>query len=322
MTELDLHLVRQLRPAVEARCRRTAMRCAEGAPRLGVSPVWLKLECEQVTGSFKVRGPLALRAQSLDHRPWVAASAGNHGLGVAYALQGLGTPPRVFVPRTSPAVKQSAIAALGATITVVDTTSYDDTEAAAKRYAATANAFFVSPFDHPAIMAGNGGTLGLEILEQLPDVASLLVPVGGGGLASGLACVVRALRPGVRIIGVQSQATPAMFESRQRGSAVLVHHGPPTLAEGLEGGVSARSFAYVSRWVDDLHLVSEAAIAAAMRWLWHTQRLRVEGSAAVGIAALLDGLRLPAPVCVILTGGNVDAATWTRVLSEEMQGDR
>ena len=286
------------------------MRRAEGAPGL-----WLKLECEQVTGSFKVRGPLALRGLCHDPRPWVAASAGNHGLGVAYALRGIGTPPHLFVPRSSPEVKRAAIAALGATITIVDTTSYDDAEIAAKRYARATNALFVSPFDDAAIMAGNGGTVGLEVLEQLPDVASLLVPVGGGGLIAGVACVMRALRPEVRIIGVQSEATPAMFESRRRGRAVLTHHGPPTLAEGLEGGVSARSFAYVSQWVDDIRLVSEASIAAAMRWLWDTQRLRVEGSAAVGIAARLDGLQLPTPICAILTGGNVDDPVWDSVLA-------
>jgi threonine dehydratase len=129
-------------------------------------------------------------------------------------------------------------------------------------------------------------------------------------LIAGLACVVRALRPQVRIVGVQSELTPAMFESRRTGRAVLTHSGPPTLAEGLEGGVSDRSFAYVSRWVDDLRLVPETAIADAMRWLWREERVRVEGSAAVGMAALLTGLSLPSPVCVVLSGSNVDPEIW------------
>ncbi len=313
--ELDLHLVRQVRAAVERRCRRTSMRRSAAASRLAGRAVWLKLECEQVTGSFKVRGPLALRATTASPRPWVAASAGNHGLGVAFALRGVAPPPRVFVPRTSPQVKRTAIAALDAHVVVVDTSSYDDTEAAARAWAAKHGAFFVSPFDDATIMAGNGGTLGLEILEQLPDVGSIVFPVGGGGLASGLACVVRELRPAVCLAGVQSTATPAMFESRRLGHAVLRHQGPPTLAEGLEGGVSARSFAYVSRWVDDLRLVSEASIASAMRWLWHEEGVRVEGSAAVGMAAVLEGLLLPPPVCVVLTGCNMDDATWERALS-------
>lgn len=311
--ELELHLVRQVRPAVESRCRRTPMRRA--STRLGASETWLKLECEQVTGSFKVRGPLALRSLLVDPRRWVTASAGNHGLGVAYALRGVTPSPLVFVPRTSPQVKREAIAGLGATIRIVDTTSYDEAEDTARSWAAAEDARFVSPFDDPAIMAGNGGTLGLEILEQQPQVASLVVPVGGGGLIAGIACVMRALRPRVHILGVQSEATPAMVESRQKRRALLRHTGPPTLAEGLEGGVSQQSFELVERWVDDLRLVPETSIAAAMRWLWREEGLRVEGSAAVGVAALLDGVRLPGPVCVVLTGRNVDDATWNRVLT-------
>lgn len=308
--KLTLHLVRQLRSAVEARTRRTPLRRSAAAAAQGQGDVWLKLECQQVTGSFKVRGPLALRAFQGSPRPWVAASAGNHGLGVAYALHGVAAAPRIFVPRTSAKVKRAAMTALGADIHVVDTDSYDAAEAVAKRWAQEQGALFVSPFDDPCIMAGNGGTLGLEILEQLPHVASLVVPVGGGGLIAGLACVLRALRPEVRIVGVQSEHTPAMFESRRTGRALLSHTGPPTLAEGLEGGVSEDSFAYVSRWVDDIHLVPERLIAEAMRWLWREEHLRVEGSAAVGMAALLEGLRLPAPLCVVLSGSNVDPETW------------
>jgi len=218
------------------------------------------------------------------------------------------------VPRSAAKVKRDAIAALDAEITVVDTTSYDDTELAARRWASEHDALFVSPFDDPLIMAGNGGTLALEILEQLPEVASVVVPVGGGGLASGIGCVMRALRPSARLVGAQSENTPAMHDSMARGAAILRHSGPPTLAEGLEGGVSARSFDYVSRWFDEVRLVSEASVAAAMRWLWDAHGARVEGSAAVGIAALLDGLRLPGPVCAILSGCNVDDDTWDRVM--------
>ncbi len=312
--ELSLHLVRQVRPAVENRTRRTPLVPSGPATRCFGARVFLKLESQQVTGSFKARGPLAVRAQCAEPKRWVAASAGNHGLGVAHALRGMGSRPHVFVPRTSARVKRDAIAALGAEITLVDSSSYDDAEAAARQWAEAHDALFVSPFDDPHIMAGNGGTLGLEILEQLPDVASILVPVGGGGLAAGIGCVVRELKPDVRLIGVQSTNTPAMHDSLRRGEAILRHHAPETLAEGLEGGVSTRSFEYVSRWFDDVRLVSEERIAQAMRWLWDEHQVRVEGSAAVGVAALLDGARPPAPVCVLLTGCNVDDETWDRVI--------
>jgi threonine dehydratase len=314
---LDLDLVRRLRPAVEARSRRTPMRRSAPAERLVAVPTWLKLESEQVTGSFKVRGPLALRAVVPDGRRWVTASAGNHGLGVAWAVRGGRTPPLVFVPRSSPRVKRTAIAALDAEVRVVDTTSYDAAEDAARRWAADHDERFVSAFDDEIIMAGNGGTLALEILEALPDVGAILLPVGGGGLAAGLGCVVRALRPGLRLVGVQSEATPAMAESFRTGRAVLRHSGPPTLCEGLEGGVSERTYAYARQWLDELLLVPESAVAAAMRWLWHEHGLRVEGSAAVGVAACLhEPPRLPGPVCIVLTGCNVDDATWEAVVRE------
>jgi threonine dehydratase len=310
---LDLETVRRLRPAVEARSRRTPLRRAgDLEARLGTA-VWLKLECQQVTGSFKVRGPLALRAVVPDARRWVTASAGNHGLGVAWAQHGSRTPPLVFVPRASPQVKRAAIAALDAEVRVVEAPSYDAAEDAARRWAADHDGRFVSAFDDEVIMAGNGGTLGLEILEALPDAGSILVPVGGGGLASGLGCVVRALRPAVRLVGVQSEATPAMYESFRSGRAVLRHSGPPTLCEGLEGGVSRRSYDYARRWLDQVVLVSESAVARAMRWAWEAHGLRLEGSAAVGPAACLEAPPpLPGPVCIVLTGCNVDDDTWER----------
>jgi threonine dehydratase len=312
--DLDAGLVQCIRAAVEARARRTPVVPATPAGSPGFGGVWLKLEHRQVTGSFKVRGPLAVRALQRDATPWVAASAGNHGLGVAYAMRSSPEPVHVFVPRTSPRVKRDAIAHLGAHVHVVDTPHYDGAEAVARAWAQQHAALFVSPFDDACIMAGNGGTLGLEILEQLPDVATIVVPVGGGGLAAGLACVVRAYRPRVRILGVQSEATPAMHASLQRGAAILEHSGPPTLAEGLEGGVSERSFQYVRRWLDDVLLVPEDAIARAMLWMARQHGERIEGSAAVGLAALLEGsLDAPSPRCIVVTGSNVDAATWRDV---------
>lgn len=312
--ELDLELVRSVRPAVEARTRRTPARRAPALDAACGAPVWLKLECEQVTGSFKARGPLALRSRDADLRPWVTASAGNHGLGVAFAWRGRTPHPVVFAPRTVPRVKRRAIESLDAEVRLVESSSFDAAESEALRFAAERGARYVSAFDDPCIMAGNGGTLALEILEQVPDLGSLVFPVGGGGLAAGVGCVVRALRPAVRLVGVQSEATSAMHDSLQRGAAVLQHTGPPTLCEGLEGGVSERSFAYVQRWIDTVQLVPEMAVAGAMRWLWETQGLRVEGSAAVGIAACRSAGALPGPVCVVLTGCNVDDDTWERAL--------
>jgi threonine dehydratase len=248
-------------------------------------------------------------------RPWVTASAGNHGLGVAYAARG-GVAPRIFVPRGIPEIKRQAIQRLGATLQVCDSTSYDDTEARARAWARQHDAFFVSPFDDDLIMAGNGGTLGCEILEQLPQVDSIVVPIGGGGLASGLGCAVRALQPGTSLIGVQSTRTSAMADSWRSGRPVLQQHAAETLAEGLEGGVSARSFTYVRRWFDDVLTVDEDAIRHAIVWVWRTLGERVEGSAAV-VAAALHVHRIPGNVvCAVLTGSNIDPERFDTLLRE------
>lgn len=313
--ELDLQLIRRIRPEVEAGTRRTPivtvpMRDTQ-AP--GTQRVFWKLEGRQVTGSFKVRGPLAVRSQDTSMRPWVTASAGNHGLGVAYAARG-GAPPRIFVPRSSPEIKRQAIRALGARLQVCDTTGYDDTEALARDWARQHGGRFVSPFDDELIMAGNGGTLGWEILEQLPGVDTILVPIGGGGLAAGLGCAVRALHPSTTLIGVQSTQTSAMAESWRSGKPVLHQHAETTWAEGLEGGVSARSFTYVRRWFDTILTVEEDAIRRAIVWLWSQLGERVEGSAAV-VAAALHSHRIPGNVvCAVLTGSNIDRERFDRLL--------
>jgi threonine dehydratase len=197
---------------------------------------------------------------------------------------------------------------------IVAADGYDATEVAARRWAADHDVAFVSAFDHPVVMAGNGGTLALEILEAIPEVATLLVPVGGGGLLAGVACVVRALRPAARILGVQSEATRAMHLSLQRGMPVLEYTGGATWCDGLEGGTGALAFEFVRRWVDDVILVPEIAVADAMRWLWEEEHTRVEGAAAVGVAAcMLGATSFPGPVCAVLTGCNIDDDTWERV---------
>jgi threonine dehydratase len=311
---LEVSLIQRVRPWVESRIRRTPI--VRSATVDGRRMFW-KMEHLQATGSFKVRGPLAVRALQTRAQRWVTASAGNHGLGIAYATQGAVPPSVVFVPRNSPQVKRDAIAHLGADLHLVETNSYDDTEAHAKRWAAENNAHFVSAFDDDVIMAGNGGTLALEILEQLPAVSCIVVPIGGGGLASGLGCAIRALQPSVRLIGVESTATAAMAESYRAGKAVLRHEGPSTLADGLAGGISERSFHYVQQWFDEIIAVEETAIAAAIAWLWRTQQVRVEGSAAVVAAAFLQRL-LPegGTTCGVFTGQNIDEAVFQRILQE------
>jgi threonine dehydratase len=279
--------------------------------------VWLKLESLQRTGSFKLRGAAArLAAMSLAGQARaVAASAGNHGLGVAMAAQAFGIEATVLVSTQTPEVKRAGIAALGAKVEVVGA-SYDEAEAEARRRAAADPGLtFVSPFDDDHVIAGNGGLLAREILAQLPDVDTVVAPVGGGGLCGGLG--VELVPRGIRVVGVEPEANCAMKRSLEDGRAYTRYEGGPTLAEGLEGSVSERTFAMAKDYFPDIALVSEVAIRKAIVYAYRTLGLVVEASAAVSIAALLEetldvnGRR----VVMVITGSNIEASLLDQLLA-------
>jgi threonine dehydratase len=279
--------------------------------RAGVE-VHLKCEHRQRTGSFKLRGAynaLATLPAEVRARGVVASSAGNHGLGLAYAARALGVRAVVFVPRTAPAVKRDGITALGAT---VDTTGadYDAAHHLAESYAAEHGMTFVNPCAGAPLLAGQG-TVALEILEELPSLRTLVVPVGGGGLVGGAAALVRTAAPAVRIVGVQSERTNAMAASLAAGRVVEVPV-PPTLADGLAGQIDETGYAIGRFALDDMITVAEEAIADAIAWLAHEHDARVEGSGAVGVAALLGALvpQLDGPAAVVVSGGNIDERRW------------
>ncbi len=258
------------------------------APRLGAR-VLLKLETEQRTGAFKLRGALAKLASLRDEeraKPIVTASAGNHGLGVAEAAARLGFAAKVYVPKGAPLVKRDGITTRGSHVFVTDASGYDETERIAREAARELGATFISPFDDPWVAAGNGGTVGLEIFEQLGRADVVVAPVGGGGLMAGLAAARRrAGRERTRLVGVQSAACPAMKRSIEEGRAIeRMDADGPTLAEGLEGGVSPTTFALVRDAVERIDLVTEDAIRDAMRFAREELGRTVEGSAATVIA--------------------------------------
>jgi threonine dehydratase len=287
---------------------RTPLRHSPALSRIAGVETWLKLECLQETGSFKLRGAfnaLACIPQSERDRGVVASSAGNHGLGVARAARMLGMRAIVFVPSTAPAVKRDGIAASGAT---VDSSrpDYDSAMEAALDYAKRTGAHFVNPCAGADLLAGQG-TVGLEILDELPGVAAVISPVGGGGLVGGIASVLRSAAPAVRILGVQSEKTDAMARSLAAGRIVDIAD-EPTLAEGLAGAIDDTGLEIGRAALDGISVVTEAAIAAAVEWLWREEGLTVEGSGAAGVAAILDGtlgLTL-GPAAVVVSGGNID----------------
>lgn len=279
--------------------------------------VLLKLETRQPTRSFKLRGAAnALVRRTADGtRAVVAASAGNHGAGVAYAANACRVRATVFVPASAPAAKRARIAALGASLRLVDG-DYDAAEDAAAEHARAQGVPFVHAFDDADVIAGQG-TIALEAVAALPGLRTLVVPVGGGGLAAGAGAALRALGSDAGAIGVQSVATSAMHAAFAAGGPVP-YDDAPTLADGLAGRVTDASYLRAREVLRDLVLVEERDIARGMRFLALEHGVVAEGSAAVGVAAVLaQRVALHGPAVLVVTGANVDAAVLSRVLDGE-----
>jgi len=285
--------------------------------------VYLKLECWQRTGSFKVRGALnrlATLSAEEQARGVVTASAGNHGLGVAYAAEALGLPPAtIFLPENAAENKARRLASARCHLRRAGA-DYDAAHAEAVRYARDRGALYLSAYDDPAVVAGQG-TVGLETLEELPDADLLLIPIGGGGLVAGTAVAARALCPSVRIVGVQPETSPSAYLSLRDGRAHETYAAGPTICDGLAGGFGHLPFEIAGALIDDVLLVPERAVRHALAWLLVHEQLLVEGSGAIAIAPLLTGavaLRGRKAVA-ILTGRNVDSRL-VRLCLEEFSG--
>jgi threonine dehydratase len=289
---------------------------APGAP----SGVWIKDETAQPTGSFKVRGAAnALLALGAERRACgvVAVSTGNHGRAVAHVARRLDVRADVFVSDRVPRGKLDALRAEGATVHVGGA-SQDAAEERAHAFASERGATLIPPFDHPDVIAGQG-TLGLELIEEMPDLATLVVPVSGGGLIAGTALAVRSAAPDVRIVGASMEEGAVMHASLRAGRPLTMPEAD-TLADSLQGGLgadNAYTFAMVGELVDEIVLVPESVLAAAMRHAFRVHRRVLEGGGAAAVAALASGaVEAHGPTVAVASGANVDAATFARVLSE------
>ncbi|GHK00687.1 threonine ammonia-lyase [Streptomyces sp. NPDC003753] len=300
--------------------RVTAMEGSRHLSQLVGAPVHLKCENLQRTGSFKLRGAYVRIAGLLPEERAagvVAASAGNHAQGVALASALLGVRSTVFMPKGAPLPKISATREYGADVRLYGQV-VDETLAAAQEYAAETGAVFIHPFDHPDIIAGQG-TVGLEILEQCPDVRTIVVGTGGGGLVAGIATVVKALRPDVRVVGVQAQGAAAYPPSLAAGRPVSVESAA-TMADGIRVGRPGDvPFRIVRDLVDEVRTVSEDALSAAVLLCMERAKLVVEPAGASPVAALLsDPGAFEGPVVAVLSGGNVDPVLLQRILRHGM----
>ncbi len=281
---------------------------ARALERLAGVPVVLKCEQLQRAGSFKIRGALnAIHSLSEEDRARgiVAASAGNHAQGVALAAQAAGIAATVVMPEGAPLVKAAATEGYGARV-VFHGESLEEARTHAGDLASRDGLVYLPPFDNDAVIAGQG-TLGLELLEQVPDLAEVLIPAGGGGLLAGVATAIKARRPEVRIVGVQAAAMDGICRSYAAGEVRSVPHAG-TLADGVAvAGPSHRTFTLIRENVDEMIACGDTAIAHAMVFLLETSKLLVEGAGALGVAALLsDAYRPRAKTAIVLSGGNVD----------------
>jgi threonine dehydratase len=321
---LTLDDVRAARRVLAPHLRPTPLRRSFAAEGLDLR---LKLECWQPTGSFKVRGATN-RLASLDAaaraRGVVAASAGNHALGVAFAVAALGTGVRatLFLPRSAPRAKVEKLRRFPVELQQTGDT-YDDAVEAALAYERRTGATFVHAFEDTQTAAGQG-TLALELLEECPEPAVVLVPVGGGGLLAGVATALKALAPRARVVAVQPEASPALRESLRLGRPLLQYPAAPTLADGLAGGIGRIAFDHRDL-VDEVVTVAEDEIEDAMVALLASDQVVAEASGAVGVAAARSGrLRAlePGPVVAIVSGGNVDAGVLARLLAARYREPR
>jgi threonine dehydratase len=282
----------------------------------------VKIKCEnlQRTGSFKIRGAY-LRIFKLTPeeraRGVVAASAGNHAQGVALAAQLLGIKATVFMPNGAPIPKETATRGYGADVEFVGTT-IDECLVRAKEFAAETGAVLIHPFDHVDIVAGQG-TCGLEILDQVPDVKTVIVPTGGGGFLAGIALAIKAQRPDVRIIGVQAEAAAAYPASLEAGRPVPLS-SMATMADGIAVGCpGVVPFAAIQTVVDEIRTVSEESLSKALLALLERAKVVVEPAGAAAVAALMDNPHdFEGPVVVVLSGGNIDPLLMMRVIRHGM----
>jgi len=299
---------------------RTPCERSMGLSELTGSTVWCKREYLQRTGSFKERGArsaLSLLPRDEARRGVIAASAGNHALGLAWHGKQLGIPVTVVVPRNATQVKVAKCRQLGAHV-VLHGESFDETRAYALELSEEWGLAYLPPFDDVRVIAGQG-TLALELLEQVPDFDVVIVPVGGGGLLAGVLTVLRSLRPEVQVIGVEPENAACFTKALQHGGPVKVKTSA-TLADGLAVAEAGRvTYANAAPWVDDVVTVSEEELGEAIAVLAREEGAVVEGAGAAGLAALLSG-KVPSlsgkRVVLPLTGGNIDAQVHARVVGE------
>ena len=322
---LTLQDIRDARERVAGHVVHTPCTPSEAFGEMFGGSAWFKFENLQRTGSFKERGALnrmlAIPAEERG-RGVIAASAGNHAQGVAFHARALGIPATIVMPERTPLVKVANTERYGARV-VLHGSVYDEAMAEARRMMATEGQTLIHPFDDPLVIAGQG-TVGLELLEQVPEMDVVVVPVGGGGLISGIAMAVKELRPEVRVVGVEASVLPAALRAREAGEPVTI---PPaqTIAEGIAvRRIGDNTFGLIERYVDELVTVDEEEIASAVLLLLEREKTVAEAACASGVAAVVgghvEGLK-GKNVVMVISGGNIDVNLLSRIIERGLIRD-
>jgi threonine dehydratase len=321
---VSLAAIRAARTRIQDTIRITPALYSENLSREAGASLYLKLENVNVTGSFKERGALnriLLLTEEERARGVIAASAGNHAQGVACHACKRGIRTQICMPMFTPLVKVSATQAWGAEV-ILYGGNFEESLAEARRREAEERLIFIHSFEDEAVIAGQG-TIGLELLDQIPDLDAVVVPVGGGGLIGGVACAIKECKPSVRLVGVQTTALPSMKAAREAHRPVLLDPAP-TIADGIAvRKAGAVTLELIEKYVDDVVLVDDEEIAMAILRLLETQKLLAEGAGAAGVAALLQrkaGLE-GKQVAVVIGGGNIDVTLLSRIIERGLVKD-
>jgi threonine dehydratase len=323
-SEVSLNTIREARGRIAGAIYFSPCPLSPSISDISGQPVYLKLENLQRTGSFKERGALnrilTLSAHDKE-RGVIAASAGNHAQGVAFHAQGNRIAAKIVMPVMTPLVKVNATKGYGAHV-VLHGDGYDEAYEHALGLAETEHLTFIHPFDDPAVISGQG-TLGLELLEQVPDLEAVVVPIGGGGLISGIACAVKEVKPAVRIIGVQAARMPSMLEALKAHQPTVIASNP-TIADGIAVRRSGeRTLQLIEKYVDDVVAVEEEEIASGILTLLEREKMLAEGAGAAAVAALLHHkAKLKDKKTVALVcGGNIDVTLLSRIIQRGLVKD-
>jgi threonine dehydratase len=322
--EVTLQAIRDARERIHHAIYYSPCAHSHSLSEMGGLPIYLKLENLQRTGAFKERGALN-KILTLNERERkngvIAASAGNHAQGVAFHAKNNGIAAKIVMPVMTPLVKVNATQGYGADV-VLHGNGYDEAYEEARRLAKEEHLTFVHPFDDPAVIAGQG-TIGLEVLEQLPDLEAVVVPIGGGGLISGIACAVKETRPKVRVVGVQAARMPSMLAARKHTQPTTITINP-TIADGIAVRRAGEvTFPLVENYVDELVSVEEEEIASGILTLLETEKTLAEGAGAAAVAALLHHkTKLKSRKTVALVGGgNIDVSLLSRIIERGLVKD-